>query len=97
MGTLGHNGRVPALRDTFDHRSAGATLARWWLGRIGHSLKDLLRCSGSSRPIRLTPAGVRLCVGLFDRLGERRRREQSGRCRVRGSPMLVSDNGLEAG
>ena len=46
-GTLGRNRRVPALRDTFDHRSAGATLARWWLDRIGHSLKDLLRCSGS--------------------------------------------------
>ena len=69
-GTLGRNGRVPALRDTFDHRSAGARLSRWWLGRIGHSLKDLLRCSGSSRPIRLTPAGGRLCVGLFDCLGE---------------------------
>ena len=27
-GTLGRNRRVPALRDTLDHRSAGATLAR---------------------------------------------------------------------
>ena len=30
---------------------------------------DLLRCLGSSRPIRLTPAGVRLYVGLFDCFG----------------------------
>ena len=96
-GIPGRNRRVPALRDTFDHLSAGATLARWWLDRIGHSLKDLLRCSGSSRPIRLTPAGVRLYVGLFDCLGEGRRREQSGRYRVRGSAMLVSDNSLKAG
>ena len=59
--------------------------------------EDLLRCSGSSRPIRLTPAGGRLYVGLFDCFGEGRRREQSGRCRVRGSAMLVSDNSLEAG
>ena len=32
--------------------------------------EDLLRCLGSSRPIRLTPAGGRLYVGLFDCFGD---------------------------